>query len=388
MPPRGSTTQRPRQESRPNSNTALARTEAGLEQRQQQLDHPLVKYIQQAMPRIEKLLPPAVNAERFGSLVLQSLIANPDILQCTPESVIQAVLEAAQDGLEPTGARGGAWLVKFGNEAQLIRDYRGVIRLIVGSGSATRVDAQEVRKGEAFAFRPASPEPIIHEIPAVREAEVLGVYALFWLPDGSQKAEYMTFAEVEVVRKKSKAPNSLMWSDFWGQGARKTAIKRGANYLDLRPEIRAKLVSEDEAEYGGAVTVSAVAPDLTERRAAIADRTARLTGGTEQPAQEAAASQAEAGSDNATDPAPAQKADEPEPSIDDAQKTVHEAAVKAELVPSLPEPKADDYEAKLEANWSTIDGLAAQAIPDKKVEEFTGRDWLFVAERIGAGDFA
>jgi recombination protein RecT len=381
--PRSTTTQRPparQTQSRPSESRALATTQAGLDRRQEQVNHPLVKYIEQAMPRIEKLLPAGVNSERFGALVLQSLIANPDILQCTPESVIQAVLEAAQDGLEPTGARGGAWLVKFGNEAQLIRDYRGVIRLIVGSGSATRVDAQEVRRGEAFSFQPAMPDPIRHEIPAVRETEVLGAYALFWLPDGSKKAEYMTAAEIETTRQKSKAPGSLMWKDFWGQGARKTVIKRGANYLDLRPEIRAKLVTEDEAEFGGAVTVSPVAPDLVERRQAIAERTARLTGGSQQEQEkpEAAAAKAE--------PAAAAA---PEPTLEEAQKAVYAAAKEADLLEALPkDPKSDEYQTVLGDNWTRLDELAAQAIPDKKAEELVSRDWLFLKDRIEAGDFA
>lgn len=290
MPPRNQTAARPPQQpTTALQPAAVARAEAALEQRQQYAAHPIVAYIEQAMPRIEKLLPAAVNRERFGALVLQSLVANPDILSCTPESVIQAVLEAAQDGLEPTGARGGAWLIPFFDKgvrkAQLIRDYRGVIRLIVGSGAAKRVDAQEVRRGDHFEFHPALPVPIVHDVKVPRDGEVLGYYALFWLADGSQKAEYMGVDEVEKTRSKSKAKDSLMWTEFFGQGARKTVIKRGSNYLDLRPEIRAKLVNEDEAEFDyGHVTVEPVPPtDLAERRSAIHERTRRLTGGTEQP---------------------------------------------------------------------------------------------------------
>jgi hypothetical protein len=33
-------------------------------------------------------------------------------------------------------------------------------------------------------------------------------------------------AEVELVRKTSQAPNSPMWTQFYGEGARKTAIKK------------------------------------------------------------------------------------------------------------------------------------------------------------------
>src|SRR5262249_11630096 len=45
-----------------------------------------------------------------------------------------------------------------------------------------------------------------------------------------------------------RAPNSLMWKDFWGEGARKTVIKRLAKYLPLSAEDR-RAIDRDETEF-------------------------------------------------------------------------------------------------------------------------------------------
>lgn len=251
--------------------------------------HPLVVGIQQRMsaPAFMKMLPAGMDFDRFAAVTIQAIIKNPDILACSPDSVIAAIVEAAQDGLEPTGARGGAHLVKFGNEAVLIRDYRGIIRIIVESGAAKRVEAHEVRHGDEFALDYASPHPVTHRPQLPPAGDVYGYYSLFWLPDGSQQAEFMTVDQIEQVRAKSLGKNSWMWTEFFDQAARKTVIKRGANYLSLRPDIRERLLREDTAEYEGQVVSVQRDERLAASRSKIHDRAARLAGPPhpEQPAE-------------------------------------------------------------------------------------------------------
>lgn len=254
--------------------TALATVE-------QREAHPLVVGIQQRMtaPGFAAMLPAGMDLERFRSVTLQALIKNPDILQCSPASVISAIVEAAQDGLEPTGANGGAHLVKFGSEAVLIRDYRGVIRIVIESGAARRVDARPVRHGDEFALDYASPEPVTHKPAIPPTGEVYGYYALFWLRDGTKQAEFMTVDDIEQVRAQSRGKDSLGWTKFFDQMARKTVIKRGSNYLNLRPDIRERLTREDEAEFDGQIISVQRDERLSEARSRIHDRAARLTGG-------------------------------------------------------------------------------------------------------------
>ena len=252
--------------------------------------HPIVVGIQSRMPAIRSMLPPGMDEQRFMAVTIQAIVKNPDILSCTPESVITAIVEAAQDGLEPTGARGGAHLVKFGSEAVLIRDYRGVIRIIIESGAASRVDARAVHRDDEFALDYASPDPVIHRPAIPATGDVIGYYALFWLPDGTKQAEFMSVDEIQKVRGKSRGKDSMGWTEFFDQMARKTVIKRGANYLNLRPDIRERLMREDSAEYEGQVVSVQRDERLAASRSQIHDRAARLTGGAAHPEQPAEAS--------------------------------------------------------------------------------------------------
>src|SRR6267142_2848194 len=81
------------------------------------------------------VLPRHLTPERMIQVALFARSRSHDLLDCTPESLLRAILECCEMGLEPTGASGGAWLVPFRNkktgkrEAICIPDYRGYVRL-------------------------------------------------------------------------------------------------------------------------------------------------------------------------------------------------------------------------------------------------------------------
>ena len=90
---------------------------------------------------IRAFLPSDEHRQRFLRIVLKAVGDNPDLAQCTPDSIASAAVEAAMYGLEPSGAVGGAHLVPFNENvgtkdkprwekhAKLITDYRGDIEL-------------------------------------------------------------------------------------------------------------------------------------------------------------------------------------------------------------------------------------------------------------------
>ncbi|HYI66340.1 MAG TPA: recombinase RecT [Candidatus Limnocylindrales bacterium] len=329
--------------------------------------HPIVVGIQQRMPAIRSMLPPGMDEERFMAVTIQAIVKNPDILACTPESVITAIIEAAQDGLEPTGARGGAHLVKFGNEAVLIRDYRGVIRIVIESRAASRVDARPVRHGDEFALDYASPDPVTHKPLIPPTGEVYGYYALFWLHDGTKQAEFMTVEDIEHTRAQSRGKDSLGWTKFFDQMARKTVIKRGANYLNLRPDIRERLMREDQAEYDGQIISVERDERLAGARSRIHERTARLTGGEpahpDQPSEGETESVAGARPAGQPDSSTTPRAASPAPSDAPGQAgTPAEPAHEADDSPAqsrTPEPGAGDVPPSMSSPAASPTTMAA-----------------------------
>jgi recombination protein RecT len=394
---------------RSTTNTAVLAPDAALEQRRAQEQHPIIQAIQQRLPAIARVLPRSMDPERFQGIVLHALIQNPELLECTPASILDSVLQAAREGLEPTGGIGGAWLVGFNTNsgtrenprwekrAQLIRDYRGLSRMAIRSGAATKIAAHPVREGDFFEYELGTDPKLVHRPVIGNDAEAHTYYAIAWLADGSQQAEVMTRAQVEHIRGKSKAKDSGPWTTDFDQMGRKTVIKRLVNYLPLSPETRAQLQAEEAAEFGDAmapvIRVGAIAQhgDLRDR---AAQRAQLLSGTTDKPEQE---EPQEGTAEKGTTAAPATPTEEPaeveeapaaeptvEPdlSLEEATMAVFQAAKDHKVI--TPPLVTED---QVKAAWDTIDALAAKAIPGTQVQDFAVADWLAVRERINAGEW-
>jgi recombination protein RecT len=218
---------------------------------------------QQLIPRLPDLLPPGTTVDRFVALTMQALAKAPELYECDPNSILLSVLEVAQVGLEPTGSIGGAHLVPFKEKdgpkkCQVIYDYRGLQHLIrVGGGG--EVKAVLVYQGDHFKVYEGTDPKIEHEptYDTNDPTKITHVYA--WPLDAPGKFEVMTKAQIDNVRASSRLKNGVPWTQHYGQQARKTVIRRIANYLDLKATTRVFIERDTEREFGGEaaeVTVS------------------------------------------------------------------------------------------------------------------------------------
>jgi recombination protein RecT len=212
------------------------------------------------------LLPDAAAATRFRRVVIQALIKNPELLECTPESVVLSVFEAAAQGLEPTGAAGGAHLVpynvkvqknpdRYEKRAQLIPDYRGVIRLVTKPPSEVlSLEARVVKEGDEFRYQLGT-EAFVEHVPSLlpgrSERATTHVYAIARLKNGASIPDVEDRAGIERVRARGGRGGGFSpWATDWDEMGKKTIIKRISKVLPVRPEIRSILVREDELSGG------------------------------------------------------------------------------------------------------------------------------------------
>jgi recombination protein RecT len=260
----------------------------------------VVAELEARAPAFRQLLGTDEAVARFNRGVVLAITKNPDLMLCTPQSVLTACFEAAAQGLEPTGAAGGAHLVPYknGNEkiAQLIPDYRGVIRLIMRDGVVTSVEANVVKEGDEFAYQLGS-DPWVQHTPSLeagRSAKATThAYAVMRLRGSATPIVTVEDrAGLERVmnrggRKSDKSP----WSTDFDEMAKKTMVKRGAKLCPVDPAIRAILVREDE--MSGAHDIDPTVVDGTARPTAtrVSRLAARLGAG------DAAAATEEAGDD-------------------------------------------------------------------------------------------
>lgn len=87
-------------------------------QEAQTRDTSLKGLIKAMEPEIKKALPSVITPERFTRMVFTALSSTPKLQQCTPQSFLGAMMQAAQLGLEPNTPLGQAYLIPYGNVCQ------------------------------------------------------------------------------------------------------------------------------------------------------------------------------------------------------------------------------------------------------------------------------
>jgi recombination protein RecT len=209
--------------------------------------HDIAVQMQSMRPQFAAALPAHIPVEKFERVVLTALALNSDLLAVDRKSLFLACNKAAQDGLLPDGREGA--IVSFAGKAAWLPMIGGIIKRMRQSGELSTLSANVVYENDHFAYVLGDEERIEHKPLLIGDrGKPILCYAIAKLKDGGIQREVMTAADVERARKVSRAPNSLMWKDFWGEGARKTVIKRLAKYLPLSAEDR-RTLDRDETEF-------------------------------------------------------------------------------------------------------------------------------------------
>ena len=211
--------------------------------------------LEQAAPKIQQVLPKHLTAERMVRITTAAVSRTPELLECTPLSIVQSVMVAARLGLECDGILGSAYLVPYRNkktgqrEAQLIPGYRGLVDLARRSGSVVNVWAHPVHENDTFEAE-FGMEPKLRHVPTMGEpGRKIAVYACARLADGSTQFELMTASQVESIKARSRA-SSGPWVTDEDEMWRKTAVRRLCKYLPLSVEMAAAMTLQAGAESG------------------------------------------------------------------------------------------------------------------------------------------
>lgn len=186
-------------------------------------------------------LPKHMTADRFVRVALTAMLKTPKLSDCTPESVIQCMLNCSALGLEPDGRR--AHLIPFGNTCTLIVDYKGIVELAKRSGDVSGVFAQVVCENDSFNWENGE---VKHQIDWKRDRGAMyAAYATITFKDGSKQTDVMTKAEIDAIRRRSRAANSGPWVTDYNEMAKKTVFRRASKWITLSPEVSEALEKED-----------------------------------------------------------------------------------------------------------------------------------------------
>jgi recombination protein RecT len=209
-------------------------------------------------PEIAKTLPPGMTPERFNRVALTAIQNTPKLLECRQDSLFNACMKAAQDGLLPDG-REGAIIPRWdGKEKVTLASWQpmvhGIIKKAKSSGSVASLVANVVYKGEVFEVEMGDDERIVHRraLGKVKRGEEIAVYAIASLKDGTKEREVMSWQQVMDVRAMSAFPDRGPWATSTDEMARKTVIRRLSKRLpsldDGDDELR-QAIERVDSEY-------------------------------------------------------------------------------------------------------------------------------------------
>ncbi len=218
----------------------------------------LVQVIDTQAHKIRDILPEGMNSEKDAQRVIRlarlAIVRNPDLLKCSPISVVEAIMSASQLGLEIASPLGGAHLVPFKGKCQMIPDYRGLIRLALRKGDCRKLVAREVYEGDMFHVIQGTTEMIEH-VPLLgeesrRDEDITGFYAVATLTDGVTVHEYASRGDVDKIRGRSAAGNKGPWKTDYAAMGKKTLIKRVLKWLDLSPDLAMAMEYDTRGDTG------------------------------------------------------------------------------------------------------------------------------------------
>lgn len=214
------------------------------------------EYIMAYQNQIAKALPSVMTPERFTRIALSAVSNTPKLAECTPNSFVAAMMNAAQLGLEPNTPLGQAYLIPFRNnskkviECQFQIGYKGLIDLAYRSGDVRTVQAHIVYENDTFEFEYGL-EPQLKHIPAKENrGNAVWVYAVFKLVNGGEGFEVMSMEDVRAhARKYSKAYNNGPWQTNFEEMAKKTIIKRVLKYAPMKTEFVRGTVADETVSH-------------------------------------------------------------------------------------------------------------------------------------------
>jgi recombination protein RecT len=212
----------------------------------------IAAYLKKMGPEIARALPKHMDPDRLARIALTTIRTTPKLLQCNIQSLIAAVMQSAQLGLEP-GLLGHCYIIPFGNVAQFIIGYRGMIDLARRSGNIQSIAAHEVYENDLFILEYGLEDTLKHIPWHLREdkhfdepGQFRGCYMVAKFKDGGHQIHYMSKKEIDDHRKRSKSANNGPWVTDYIEMAKKTVVRAAWKWLPISVEIMQQVQTSDE----------------------------------------------------------------------------------------------------------------------------------------------
>lgn len=191
---------------------------------------------------IEKVLPASMTIEAFQRIATTTINTNAQLKQCTPTSILTALMRCAELGMEP-GPLGYVWFVPRKDrgvlKCNLQIGYFGWMELARRSGQIAKIECRAVYDDDEFDWEFGSNEFLRHK-PSTAPHGLLGrakdartpvaVYAIAKLTTGETQFEVMQWADAMAYRA-VYAKTDKVWKSNPVEMALKTVFLRLKTWL-------------------------------------------------------------------------------------------------------------------------------------------------------------
>ena len=197
-------------------------------------------FLTQYSEQIKGALPKHMTAERIIRITSTAVSRNPKLLDCDMGTLVAAVIQCGQLGLEPD-TLGQAYLVPFKNnknngrmEVQCIPGYKGLRTLAYRSGAVKSIHADIVYEADEFSYSFGDDHHLKHKSYTGDQdpGKKIAWYAYAHMVGGGFVFVVLRHKDIAKAKAASKA-QAFIWTSDPDAMEKKTAVRRLCDELPL-----------------------------------------------------------------------------------------------------------------------------------------------------------
>lgn len=211
--------------------------------------------------QIKAALPAGVSLDRFTATTQTAINHNPDLLKADRQSLYNAIVKCAADGLLPDGNdavlniyntnTGTRDKPQWTKKVQYQRMVGGLLKQFTGAGILAY--AVSVYANDKFEFWNDNDGQHVKHVPVTfgDRGQMVGVFAAAKLPNGLSIVEPLNLDDIEKVRASSKSADgdNAPWKVWYDRMAQKSALHRLRKRVAIVDEKAAASLGKIDDEF-------------------------------------------------------------------------------------------------------------------------------------------
>jgi recombination protein RecT len=208
-------------------------------------------------PSVIEALPSDFNRARFVQNTVALVQGSEELSRMPQAKLIPALLKGAYLGLDFFNKE--CYAVPYGQTVQFMPSYTGMVKLAkrFSKRPLTDIYGHIVRDGDEFETGMEDGREYVRFKPKpFNDGPIIGAFAVAQFADGGIKVEVMSKAQLDAVKRMSKAQSGTAWKFFSDEMYKKSVIRRLCKGIDLDMENveQARIMQAEEEVVEAEVT--------------------------------------------------------------------------------------------------------------------------------------